>query len=287
MSQCPVCGGEEDIVAHTCRVKPFQGKTMRGHQCRSCGLIRYPENLGHYAEDHCPAALRGRAVRSAQRQRRAPGARVLHGRDGHGNRGQAQRQRQLLRLGPEHRPPLAQAEAYPEVQTKLVDLENMQEAENFETIAEATPSDVVIASEVIEHFTEPVAHFESLLRLLKDDGILICSSNIYDGSNVALHQYPFVPGHVAYWTPLALIKMASRPRLFRRLPHAGSRPDARRPAQEVHHLLQAHRDPVPHEQLLRHPHARAVREGVSPVAPPAGAGRPTENRPRPVFCWGA
>ena len=50
MSQCPVCGGEEDIVAHTCRVKPYQGKTMRGHQCRSCGLIRYPENLGNYVK---------------------------------------------------------------------------------------------------------------------------------------------------------------------------------------------------------------------------------------------
>lgn len=46
---------------------------------------------------------------------------------------------------------------YLEVQTKLVNLENMQQAENFEANSEATPSDVVIASEVIEHFTEPVA----------------------------------------------------------------------------------------------------------------------------------
>ena len=36
MSQCPVCGGEEDVVSHTCRIKPFKDKTMRGHQCRSC-----------------------------------------------------------------------------------------------------------------------------------------------------------------------------------------------------------------------------------------------------------
>jgi SAM-dependent methyltransferase len=98
---------------------------------------------------------------------------------------------------------------YPEVTTKLVDLENMQELDCFEAIADATPSDVVVACEVIEHFGEPVEHFKSLLRLLKDKGILICSTNIYDGSDVSCHQYPFHPGHVAYWSPLSLIKMAT------------------------------------------------------------------------------
>ena len=94
--------------------------------------------------------------------------------------------------------------AYPEVQTKLVDLENMQSVPNFETIADATPSDIVVASEVIEHFEEPLAHFESLLRLVKDDGILICGTNLYKGKDISHDFYPFTPGHVTYWTPYAL-----------------------------------------------------------------------------------
>lgn len=208
MSQCPVCGGEEDIVAHTCRVKPYQGKTMRGHQCRSCGLIRYPENLGHYAEviARQPSEAALCDLRNASDER--PGREFYMAEMGMEIVGKHNASVSFFGSGlnTDH---LWLKRAYPEVQTKLVDLENMQEAENFETIAEATPSDVVIASEVIEHFTEPVAHFESLLRLLKDDGVLICSSNIYDGSNIALHQYPFVPGHVAYWTPLSLIKVAA------------------------------------------------------------------------------
>lgn len=208
MSQCPVCGGHEDIVSHTCRVKPFKEKTMRGYQCRSCGLIRYPANLGGFSKVVSRESLEGnlRNLRNATDER-------------------AGREFYMAEMGMEilgkHNASVSffgsglntdhhwLKRKYPEITTKLVDLENMQEADNFEPIPQATPSDVVVASEVIEHFTQPVEHFKSLLRLLKDDGILICSSNIYDGTDISLHQYPFVPGHVAYWTPLALIKLAS------------------------------------------------------------------------------
>ena len=208
MSQCPVCGGEEDVVSHTCLVKPYKDKTQRGLQCRKCGLIRYPDNVGHFAKiiarQSTEATLRELRNATDERPGRVffmaeMGMEILSKRDasvsffGSG-------------LNTDH---LWLKRKYPEITTKLVDLENMQEAENFEAIPVATPSDVVVASEVIEHFTEPVEHFKSLLRLVKDDGILICSSNIYDGTDVSMHQYPFVPGHVAYWTPLALIKLAS------------------------------------------------------------------------------
>jgi len=208
MSSCPVCGGEEDIVSHTCSVKPYQGKTMRGHQCRRCGLIRYPENLGGFSKKVSKETLEGslRSLRNATDER--PGREFFMAEMGLEILGKPNASVSFFGSGlnTDH---IWVHRKYPGVITKLVDLENMQEAKNFEAIPEATPSDVIVASEVIEHFTEPVAHFESLLRLLKDDGILICSSNIYDGSNVALHQYPFVPGHVAYWTPLSLIKLAS------------------------------------------------------------------------------
>lgn len=208
MSQCPVCGGEEDVVSHTCRIKPYKDKTQLGHQCRSCGLIRYPDNVGHFAKviarQSTEATLR--ELRNATDER--PGREFFMAEMGMEivSKHNASVSFFGSGLNTDH---LWLKRKYPEIQTKLVDLENMQEAENFEAIPVATPSDVVVASEVIEHFSEPVEHFKSLLRLVKDDGILICSSNIYDGTDVSMHQYPFVPGHVAYWTPLALIKLAS------------------------------------------------------------------------------
>ena len=208
MSQCPVCGGEEDVVSHTCRIKPYKDKTQRGHQCRSCGLIRYPDNVGHFAKviarQSTEATLR--ELRNATDER--PGREFFMAEMGMEivSKHNASVSFFGSGLNTDH---LWLKRKYPEITTKLVDLENMQEAENFESIASATPSDVVVASEVIEHFTEPVEHFKSLLRLVNDDGILICSSNIYDGTDISMHQYPFVAGHVAYWTPLALIKLAS------------------------------------------------------------------------------
>jgi len=208
MSLCPVCGGDEDVVTHVCAVKPYVGKAMRGHQCRRCGLIRHPDNTASYQEvvQVIEDEQNYKNWRNAGDER--PGREFYMAEMGLEIVGKVDASVSFFGSGlnTDH---LWLKRKYPEVQTKLVDLENMQEAENFEPIPEATPSDVIIASEVIEHFTEPVAHFESLLRLLKDDGVLICSSNIYDGTDVAKHQYPFVPGHVAYWTPLSLIKVAS------------------------------------------------------------------------------
>lgn len=207
MSQCPICDGEEDVISNTCHVAPYKDKTMLGYQCRGCGFIRHPDNLGQYKKvvtGHSEGLLR--SLRNATDER--PGREFYMAEMGMEILGNPNVSVSFFGSGlnTDH---LWVKRTYPETTTKLVDLENMQEVENFETIPEATPSDVVIASEVIEHFTEPADHFKSLLRLLKPDGILICSSNIYDGTDIGYHQYPFVPGHVAYWTPLSLIKMAS------------------------------------------------------------------------------
>ena len=44
---------------------------------------------------------------------------------------------------------------------------------------------VVIASEVIEHFLEPREDFERLFGFVEPDGLLVCSTNVYDGGNLA------------------------------------------------------------------------------------------------------
>lgn len=208
MSQCPVCSGPQRFSDHVCRVAPYVGKTMTGYACGSCGLIQFPGNTARYL--HVVEAVDDERtfchLRNATDQR--PGREFYMAEMGMEIIGKHDASVSFFGSGlnTDH---VWLKRKYPKITTKLVDLENMQGADNFEPIPEATPSDVVVASEVIEHFTEPVEHFSSLLRLLTDDGILICSSNLYDGSDMGLHQYPFVPGHVAYWTPLSLIKLAS------------------------------------------------------------------------------
>ena len=209
---CPVCAGPTESAEFVCEVRPYMGKNQRGIRCLGCGLLRFPENVGHFEVQPSPGCESDlRSFRNANDER--PG-REFH----------------MAQMGLEM---LDRADArviffgaglntdwqwlqrvHPRVRTTLVDLENLQGVPNFEEISRATPADVVVASEVIEHFSDPVAHLQSLFRLLEDDGILICSSNIYDGTDIRRHMYPFVPGHVAYWTPLSLIQMAAGARCF-------------------------------------------------------------------------
>lgn len=210
--RCQVCAGEIEAVEFVCEVNPYVGRHLRGLRCSGCGLLRFPENVADFVAVSSTGMERElRNLRNANSER--PG-----------------REFRMAQMGIEilDRPDAAVTffgagvntdwqwlqRSYPQSRTTLVDLENLQAVPNFEAISDARPADIVIASEVIEHFGEPVAHFQSLLRLLKDDGILICSSNIYDGTDIRRHMYPFVPGHVVYWTPLALIQVAASARCF-------------------------------------------------------------------------
>lgn len=73
--------------------------------------------------------------------------------------------------------------------------------------------DLIIACEVVEHFTDPRAEFPRLFKLLTRKGLLVCSTNIYDGKNVANHTYLYSRGHVSYYSPQAIRKIARRSRM--------------------------------------------------------------------------
>lgn len=205
---CPVCNAETKVTAYECEVAPYQGKVLNGHLCTGCGFVQFPDNLGGFSKVVTKATLEGslRSLRNANDER--PGREFYMAEMGMEIQGSANPSVTFFGSGlnTDHR---WMVEKHPNARAKLVDLENMQGLDIFEPIGEATPSDVIVASEVIEHFEEPLEHFKTLIRLIKDDGILICSSNIYDGTDIRRHQYPFVPGHVAYWSPLALIKVAA------------------------------------------------------------------------------
>jgi SAM-dependent methyltransferase len=66
------------------------------------------------------------------------------------------------------------------------------------------PFDVVIASEVLEHFPDPRPNFKNLFSYVKDDGIIIAGTNIRDALPMRKVQYLWPPGHVSYWSPSAL-----------------------------------------------------------------------------------
>jgi SAM-dependent methyltransferase len=68
--------------------------------------------------------------------------------------------------------------------------------------------DIVIASEVIEHFTNPRKDFKQLFSFVHRAGIVVCSTNIYDGGDLNRQTYIFGRGHVAYYSPMALRRIA-------------------------------------------------------------------------------
>lgn len=67
---------------------------------------------------------------------------------------------------------------------------------------------LVVACEVVEHFLDPATEFAALFAHVAKDGLLVCSTNVYDGSNMRNHKYIFTPGHASYYTPEALIHLA-------------------------------------------------------------------------------
>lgn len=67
---------------------------------------------------------------------------------------------------------------------------------------------VVIACEVIEHFPNPAEEFPRLLDFVEENGLLVCSTNIYEGGDLERQRYVFIKGHTAYYTPEALVHIA-------------------------------------------------------------------------------
>jgi SAM-dependent methyltransferase len=74
--------------------------------------------------------------------------------------------------------------------------------------------DVVIASEVVEHFRNPRADFARLFEFVAPDGLLVCGTSIKDGKRLSRHRYVFYPDHTSYYTPTAL-QMIAREHGFR------------------------------------------------------------------------
>jgi SAM-dependent methyltransferase len=73
--------------------------------------------------------------------------------------------------------------------------------------------DLIIACEVVEHFTDPATDFRRLFDLLTNDGLLVCSTNIYDGGNLTTQEYLYRRGHVSYYAPRTIAQIARTNRI--------------------------------------------------------------------------
>jgi SAM-dependent methyltransferase len=69
--------------------------------------------------------------------------------------------------------------------------------------------DIVVASEVVEHFRDPRADFERLFGYVADDGLIIASTNIHAGNDLARDGYIFYPDHTSYYSPRSLRMLAN------------------------------------------------------------------------------
>lgn len=93
---------------------------------------------------------------------------------------------------------------------KITDLQNYQQSDFF-IDNPGKKFDLVIASEVIEHFENPEKNFNHLLSFVSDSGLLFIGTNIHvPNSKLDNLKYPFFLGHCSYWSPESLDLLVSR-----------------------------------------------------------------------------
>jgi SAM-dependent methyltransferase len=69
--------------------------------------------------------------------------------------------------------------------------------------------DIVVASEVVEHFRDPRRDFAHLFGFVAPDGLVVAGTNIHAGNNLAKDRYIFYPDHSAYYSPRSLRLIAN------------------------------------------------------------------------------
>ncbi|MGK2877638.1 MAG: methyltransferase domain-containing protein [Solirubrobacterales bacterium] len=103
--------------------------------------------------------------------------------------------------------------ALPQVERVVMsDVVELTSEADFINILEGTEErfDLIIACEVVEHFADPVTEFQRLFDLLTPEGLLVCSTNIYDGGNFAKHTYLYLRGHLSYYSEEAISVLARK-----------------------------------------------------------------------------
>jgi SAM-dependent methyltransferase len=144
--------------------------------------------------------------------------------------------------------------------------------------------DIVVASEVIEHFPDPREEFAKLFGWVAPGGILVCSTNIHDGGQLDQQRYIFGRGHVSYYSPESLrtIARANDMQVDFRLPVMASGEGGLRKRYVIFTRDQATMDAVS-DYFGRHPYAPSEPAGLvkkrSGAKQRGAAKRPGPKRP--------
>jgi hypothetical protein len=93
----------------------------------------------------------------------------------------------------------------------ITDIKNYQNSDYFINLDSNEKFNCVIASEVIEHFDNPVQQMENITKFITDDGIIILGTNL-NIPNGRLDRliYPYAAGHCSYWSAKALYIIAEK-----------------------------------------------------------------------------
>lgn len=64
--------------------------------------------------------------------------------------------------------------------------------------------DVVVASEVIEHFRSPRENFQQMFQFVNDEGLIVCGTSLRGRRPLRDQRYLFYPDHTALYSPESL-----------------------------------------------------------------------------------
>jgi SAM-dependent methyltransferase len=183
---------------------PVTGRTMTAVCCRSCRFVALPDNHRDYStavKTHELSGGRGARHGTWEQPGREFGMAKL------GLQVLARKTTSVLIYGAGQSIDNHHVAKLPRAgRVAIGDLVQLRHDAEFvdTTKLSSEPFDVVVASEVLEHFPDPRANFENLFSFVKSDGIVIASTNIRDSLAMTKVGYVWPRGHVAYWSPQAL-----------------------------------------------------------------------------------
>lgn len=201
--RCLVCRSHNVIeVERESKVKAFVGKKSLFHICLNCLFIHQPNNKHDFKSkrDYLAGSdpkkfLRvGDGKRKGREYAMAKMAIDMH---------EILKPRILIYgagISRDHE--LLRKEGYP---VDICDFVNVQNSPHWIDQREIDDKyDIIISSEVFEHFDDPMANLVHVTDLLHKDGLSIHGTNMNDCTPIEKVHYVWTPGHCSYWSGPAI-----------------------------------------------------------------------------------
>ena len=205
VDQCLVCGGRE-VVSRRVTFIRNERLSCTTRRCRECGFVAIPRGDSKYRAmtdlGELPRSERGGAEdRPGREFFMAELATTILGRG----------DLDVLVYGAGRSMDNVHIGRLPQVRLAAVgDIMRVRADADFVDITQPATRkyDVVIASEVVEHFRNPRDDFAHLFDYVRDDGLLVCGTTVNPGGPLRKQRYIFYPDHTAFYSPRSLALIA-------------------------------------------------------------------------------